>query len=59
MMFKIALFMLAVWLLGVLNVYEAGKLTHVFLLVGLLLLLLGVARAREAAVRRDPPTGRR
>jgi hypothetical protein len=32
-------------------VYRVGDLFHVFLLVGLMLLLLGLLRARDAAIR--------
>jgi hypothetical protein len=40
-----------VWLLGLVGVYRVGDLFHVFLLVGLMLLLLGLLRARDAAIR--------
>jgi hypothetical protein len=52
MLFKIALALLATWLLGVLGAYEVGDLVHVPLLVGLMLLLLAFLRARDAALRR-------
>ena len=52
MLFKIALVLLAAWLLGVVGVYNVGVLVHVLLLVGLMLLLLAFVRAREAALRR-------
>ena len=52
MLFKIALVLLAAWLLGVLGVYRAGDLVHVLLLVGLMLLLLAFLRARDAGVPR-------
>jgi len=52
MLFKTAIALLIVWLLGMLGVYRVGDLTHVFLLVGLMLLLLAVLKAREAALRR-------
>jgi hypothetical protein len=52
MLFKIALVLLVVWLLGVLGVYTIGNLVHVLLLAGLALLMLAFLRAREAAVRR-------
>ena len=55
MFLKVALLLLGVWLLGVAGVYSAGTLLHVLLLVGLMLLLLGVLKARDAAAR--PPTG--
>ena len=52
MLFKIALALLAVWLVGVLGLYTIGDGVHVLLLVGLGLLLLAFLRARDAAVRR-------
>ena len=52
MLFKIALALLAVWLLGVLGLYTIGDLVHVLLLVGLGLLLLAFLRARDLAVKR-------
>ena len=52
MLFRIALVLLAAWLLGVVGVYTVGDLVHVLLLVGLMLLLLAFLRARDAAVRR-------
>ena len=52
MLFKIGFVLLVAWLLGVLGAYPAGDLVHVLLLVGLMLLLLAVLRARDAAVRR-------
>jgi hypothetical protein len=58
-LFTTALVLLAAWLLGVIGVFTIGKLVHVLLLVSLLLLLLAVMRAREAALRRltnGPPT---
>jgi hypothetical protein len=51
MLFKIALVLLAVWLLGVVGVYTIGDLVHVLLLGGLMLLLLAFLRARDVAVR--------
>jgi hypothetical protein len=51
MLFKVGLVLMAVWLLGLLGVYRIGDLFHVLLLVGLMLLLSGFLRAREAAVR--------
>jgi hypothetical protein len=52
MLFKVALVLLATWLVGVLFVPRAGQAVHVLLLVGLTLLLLAVLRAREEAMRR-------
>ncbi len=51
MFLKVGLVLLAVWLLGLADVYRIGDLFHVFLLVGLMLLLLGFLHARDAAVR--------
>jgi hypothetical protein len=51
---KIALLLLGAWLLGVVGVYNAGTFVHVLLLVGLMLLLLAMLKARDAAAR--PPT---
>ena len=48
--------MLAVWLAGALGVHDAGTLIHVLLLVGLMLLLLGALKARDAAAHHDGGT---
>ena len=57
MLFKAALVLLAIWLLGLVGVYRVGDLVHVFLLVGLMLLLLAMLKARDALLRPpDPPT---
>jgi hypothetical protein len=53
MLFKIALGLLLVWVLGIAGVYAVGQIVHVLLLVGLMLLLLSFARAHDAAVRRQ------
>ena len=50
MLFTVALVLLALWLLGLVGVYRIGDLFHVFLLIGLMFLLLGFLRAREAAL---------
>jgi hypothetical protein len=47
-----AALVLAVWVLGVLGMYQVGSLVHVLLLVGLLLLLLGFLKARDRAAQR-------
>jgi hypothetical protein len=59
-LFKTALVLLIVWLLGVVGVYNAGRAVHVLLLVGLLFLLLAATKARDAAVNRGtkPEDGR-
>lgn len=49
MLLKAAFFLLAVWLLGVLGLYRLGDAVHVLLLAGLMLLLLGSLKARDAA----------
>ena len=54
-MLKVALILLAVWLVGALGLYDIGDAVHIFLLVGGMLLLLGVLRAREAAIGGSRP----
>jgi hypothetical protein len=49
MLFKIALGLLSLWLVGVAGAYSIGDLVHVVLLVGLMLLMLAALRARDAA----------
>lgn len=49
MLLKFGLVLLAAWVLGMLGVYRLGQGVHIFLLVGLLLLLLGILRAHDAA----------
>ena len=57
MLFKAAIVLLAIWLLGMVGIYRVGDLVHVFLLVGLMLLLLAMLKARDAALRPpNPPT---
>ena len=51
MLLKTAFALLILWLVGMFGVYRVGDLTHVFLLVGLML-LLAVLKAREAALWR-------
>jgi hypothetical protein len=52
MLFKIAVALLAAWLLGVIGLYSIGNVVNVLLLVGLMLLLIAFVRARDAAARR-------
>ncbi len=49
MLLKFGLVLLAAWLLGMLGVYRLGQNVHFLLLVGLMLLLLGFLKARDAA----------
>ena len=51
---KAAVAMLIAWLLGVLGLYDAGNLVHVLLLAGLMFLLIGFLKARDAAAARHP-----
>jgi hypothetical protein len=44
-----ALLLLGAWFLGVLGVYDGGRLIHVLLLASLTLLLLAVRQDRDAA----------
>jgi len=59
MLFKAAFAPLAIWLIGrlldLIGVYRVGDLAHVFLLVGGMLLLLAVLKARDAALRPTQP----
>ena len=52
MLIKAAIVLLFIWLLGMFGVYRVGDLVHVFLLVGLMVLLLGVLKARDGALPR-------
>ena len=56
MLLKAALLLLFVWLLGAVGIYDVGIIVHVLLLVGLMLLLIGVLKGRDAveANRPDP-----
>jgi hypothetical protein len=56
MLLKAALVVLVLWLAGVVGLYEIGSLVHGLLLAGLMLLLLGALKARDAALARH--TGR-
>ena len=51
MLVKVGLVVLAVWLVGLLGLFGASDLKHVLLLVGLLLLMIGALKARDAAMR--------
>ena len=53
MLLKIAFVLLIGWMLGVLGLYRIGDLVHVLLLIGLMLLLLGALKARDAAAARE------
>ena len=57
MLLKTAFVLLIAWLLGVFGLYRIGDLVHVLLLVGLLLLLLGTLKARDAAAARGRDGG--
>lgn len=51
MLLKVALLLLLAWLLGIVGIYNGGSLIHILLLVGLMLLLLGVLKARDSAAK--------
>ncbi len=53
MLVTVGFVLLVAWLVGLLGVYDVGALVHVPLLVGLMLLMLGALKAREAAVARE------
>ena len=52
MLVKTATALLIVWLLSMFDVYRVGDLAHVLLLVGLVVPLLAVLKARDATMRR-------
>jgi hypothetical protein len=52
MLFKAAFVLVTLWLLGVAGVYPAGEYVHALLLVGLMVLLLAILKARDASIRR-------
>ena len=58
MLLKSAFVLLIAWLIGVLGMYRIGDLVHVLLLVGLMLLLLGVLKVRDAAAALGTDGGR-
>jgi uncharacterized membrane protein len=49
MLLYTALALLVGWVLGMLGVFEVGKMVHIPLLIGLLLLLVAFLQARDAA----------
>ena len=57
MFLKIGFVLLIAWLLGVLGLYRIGELVHVLLLVGLMLLLMGALKDRDAAAARGGGVG--
>jgi hypothetical protein len=54
MLMTVGLVLLGVWLVSLFGVFGGSDLRHVLLLVGLLLLLMGALKARDAALRNDP-----
>jgi hypothetical protein len=61
MLLKVAGLMLIAWLLGIVGLYNVGTFVHVLLLVGLMLLLLRLLKARDAAAaaHTNPGDGKR
>ena len=54
MLFKGALVLLLAWAAGMFGAFDLGGLLHVLLLVGLMLLLLSLLKARDAATGGGP-----
>jgi hypothetical protein len=52
MLFKIGLVLVSLWLVAMVGAYNVGVLVHVLLLSGLMFVLIGWLRARDAAARR-------
>ena len=58
-LFILALSLLGAWLVSLSGVFPGGKLAHVLLLVGLMLLLLAFLKGRDSARTRPAPAVRR
>ena len=59
MLLKAGLLLLAIWAVGILVPNAPGNLVHLLLFVGLMMLLLGFLKARDAASHRDTRDGAR
>ena len=61
MLVTVGLLLLGVWFVGLLGLFGGNDLKHVLLLAGLLLLMMGALKTRDAALRTDPdgPTRKR
>ena len=55
MLLKIALVLMAAWLVGVLGLYDIGDAVHLLFLVGGMLLLLAFVKGRDAALAASRP----
>jgi len=56
------LMFLAVWIVGIVGVYDVGELVHVFLIGSFFLLLLAATKSRDttrSAPKRDLPSSNR
>ena len=58
MLLKVALVLLLAWVVGALNVDRIGSAVHLLLLVGLMLLLLGVLKTRDASILENRETSK-
>jgi hypothetical protein len=54
MLTKVALVLLAVWVVGLFGLMAIGDFVHLFLLIGLMLLLLAFLKSRDDAARATP-----
>ena len=59
MLLKVAFALLIAWLVSVIGLYDIGDFRHVLLLVGLMLLVLGFLKGRDAAAAADVQSGKR
>lgn len=51
MLLKASAALLLAWIIGIAGLYDLGDLVHMFLLLAMMLGLLGVLKARDAAAR--------
>jgi hypothetical protein len=58
MLVKTGFVLLIAWLVGILGLFQAGDLVHVLLLVGLMLLMLGALKSRDAAIAAERRVGK-
>ena len=58
MLLKVGLVLMLTWVAGALNVDRIGSGVHLLLLVGLMMLLLGVLKTRDASIAENRDTNK-